>query len=159
MNNIRIVHESAISPDPIYANKSLDWYVGRNVKIGFQSHEGKVEYMWVRVTGIESPNLIGQLDNEPVHSTHLTLGDRITLSRLHIVKVDLTKEEWWDEVALLRAKGDYFNRHLGLPCPESGFGKLYDAHFTPRQALQRWAKWQPSEDDPLTFLLDIAEGK
>ncbi len=156
LNNVRRVHESAISPDPIYAKKPLGWCVSRCVKIGFQSHDDEVEYMWVKVTGIDSPNLVGDLDNEPLHCTHLTLGDRITLSRLQIVAVDLTEEEWWEEVSILRAQGDYFNRHLGTPRPENGFGQFYDAHFTPRQALTRWAKWQPDENEPLHFLLDIA---
>lgn len=156
LNNVRMVHESAMSPDPIYARKPLDWYVGRSVKIGFQSHQDEVEYMWVKVTRADSPNLIGQLDNIPMFCTHLTLADRITLSRLHIVEVDLTEEEWWEEVSILRAQGDFFNRHLGTPCPESGFGQFYDAHFTPRQALQRWAQWQPDENETLHFPLDIA---
>lgn len=159
LNNIRRVHDTAISPDPIYARKPLDWYVGRGVKIGFQSHDDEVEYMWVKVTEIDSPNLVGSLDNEPSFCTHLTLGDRVVLSRLHIVEVDLTEDEWWDEVFVLRAKGDFFNRHLGTPCPENGFGQFYGVHFTPRQALQRWAKWQPDENEPLTFLLDIAAEK
>jgi len=159
MNNIRRVHESAISPDPNYAKKPIEWYVGRCVKIGFQSHQDEVEYMWVKVTGIDSPNLVGQLDNEPLDCTHLTLGDRVVLSRLHIVEIDLTEDEWWDEVFMLRAQGDYFNRHLGTPSPESGFGQFYGAHFTPRQALNRWAKWQPHEDEPLQFLLDISASR
>ncbi len=159
LNNVRMVHESAMSPDPIYARKPLDWYVGRSVKIGFQSHQDEVEYMWVKVTRTDSPNLIGQLDNIPMFCTHLTLGDRITLSRLHVVGVDLTEDEWWDEVFVLRAQGDYFNHHLGTACPESGFGQFYNAHFTPRQALNRWAKWQPDENEPPTFLLEIAAAK
>lgn len=156
LNNIQMVRDTAISPDPIYAKRPLEWYVGRCVKIGLQSREDNVEYMWVKVTGIESPNLFGLLDNEPLHCTHLSLGDRVVLSRLHIVAVDLTDDEWWDEVFMLRAKGDFFNRHLGIPCPESGFANFYDAKLTPRQALNCWVKWQPHEDEPLQFLLDIA---
>lgn len=159
LNNIRIVSETAFVPEPLYAKKPLAWYVGRWVKTGFQSHEGEVEYMWVKVTGVDSPNLVGQLDNEPSNCTHLTLGDRVVLSRLHIVAIDLTEDEWWEEVSILRAAGDYFNRHLGTPLPESGFGHFYDAHFTPRQALNRWVNWQPHENEPLQFLLDIASNR
>ena len=108
LNNIRIVSETAFVPEPLYAKKPLAWYVGRWVKTGFQSHEGEVEYMWVKVTGVDSPNLVGQLDNEPSNCTHLTLGDRVVLSRLHIVAIDLTEDEWWEEVSALRAAGDYF---------------------------------------------------
>ena len=115
-----------------------------------------MEYMWVKVTGINSPNLIGQLDNEPLNCTHLSLGDRVDLSRLQIVQVDLTETEWWEEVSIHLVEGDNFNRHLGTPNKETGFGKFYDLNFTPRQALNRWKKWQPSETESLTFLLDIA---
>ena len=45
LNNIRIVSDTAFVPEPLYAKKTLAWYVGRSVKIGFQSHEGEVEYM------------------------------------------------------------------------------------------------------------------
>ena len=159
LNNIRIVSETAFVPEPLYAKKPLAWYVGRWVKTGFQSHEGEVEYMWVKVTGVDSPNLVGQLDNEPSNCTHLTLGDRVVLSRLHIVAIDLTEDEWWEEVSALRAAGDYFNRHLGTPLPESGFGHFYDVHFTPRQALNRWVNWQPHENEPLQFLPDIASNR
>ncbi len=155
ISNVRWVHESTMSPDPTYARKPLAWYVSRFVKIGFQSHEGKVEYMWVIVTGIESPNLIGQLDNEPLHC-NLTLKDRVVLSRLQIVAVRLTEDEWWEEMFMLRANDDYFNRHLGTPSPENGFGNFYDAQFTPRQALSRWVTWQP-DDESLQFLVDIAD--
>ena len=159
LNNIRIVSETAFVPEPLYAKKPLAWYVGRWVKTGFQSHEGEVEYMWVKVTGVDSPNLVGQLDNEPSNCTHLTLGDRVVLSRLHIVAIDLTEDEWWEEVSALRAAGDYFNRHLGTPLPESGFGHFYDVHFTPRQALNRWVNWQPDKNEPLQFLHDIASNR
>ena len=159
LNNIRLVSDTAFVPEPLYAKKPLAWYVGRWVKTGFQSHEGEVEYMWVKVTGMDSPNLVGQLNNEPWDCTHLTLGDRVVLSRLHIVAVDLSEDEWRDEVSVLRASGDYFNRYLGTPCPENRFGNFYEAKFTPRQALNRWVKWQPDDNEPLKFLLDIAADK
>jgi|GEM_PF-2580258 len=102
--NIRLVHEEAISPDPTYQKRPLEWFVGRSVKIGFQSHEGKVEWMWITVQGVKSPNLIGTLDNDPMFCTHLIHGDPISLSRLQIAAVDLTIEEWWVEVDALRAR-------------------------------------------------------
>lgn len=159
LKNIRIVSDTAFVPEPLYTKKPLAWYIDRCVKIGFQSHEGVVEYMWVKVTGIDSPNLVGQLDNDPLYCTHLAWGDRVVFNRLQIVAVDLTEDEWWDEVFMLLANGDYFNRHLGTPCRESGFGQFYDVHFTPRQALNRWAKWQPDENEPLRFLLDISPNR
>jgi len=159
LNNIRLVHKDAYSPDPIYASRPLEWFVGRWVKIGFQSYDGTVEYMWVKVTGIDSPNLVGSLDNIPQYCPHVASGDRVTLSRVQIVAVDLTEDEWWEEVSMLRAKGDFFNRHLGSPGRESGFVDFYPFGFTPRQALNRWAKWQPGGEEPLKFLLDIAANR
>ena len=76
---IRLVHETASSPDPSYKKRPLEWFIGRSVKIGFQSHEGKVEWMWVTVQDVESPDLIGTLDNDPLFCTHLMYGDSITL--------------------------------------------------------------------------------
>jgi hypothetical protein len=132
-------------PDPIYTYRPLEWFVGRSVKIAFQSHGGGVEYMWVKEIEIDGPNLTGKLENHPVLCTHVRLGDQITLSRVHIVAVDLTEDEWWDEVFMLRARGDFFNRHLGTPSLDNEFKTLFQK-MTPRQALERWVKWSPIDD-------------
>ena len=157
--NVRLVHELAIMPDPIYAKKPLKWYLGRSVKMAFQAESGRVEHMWVAVAEIDGPYLVGTLENHPVFITHQSCGDSITFSRCHIEAVDLTENEWWDEVSELCAEADYFNEHLGVPSRNSGFGEFYAEHFTPRQALIRWSQWEPCEDDPLTFLTEIFEGK
>ena len=62
-------------------------------------------------------------------------------------------------VGVQQLQGDYFNRHLGTPSPESGFGQFYGVKFTPRQALNRWVKWHPHENEPLQFLLDISASR
>jgi hypothetical protein len=155
--NIRPVHETANSPDPIYQKRPVEWFIGRCVKIAFESDEGRVEWMWVHVQAVDSRHLIGTLDNDPLLCTHIKHGDSVSLSRLQIAAVDLSEDEWWEEVARLRAEGDYFNRYLGSPSRGSGFGHFYEESFTPRQALNRWVKWQPSEDEPLHFLTALAD--
>lgn len=152
---IRLVHEDAISPDRLYQKKEREWFIGRLVKIAFESLDGKVEWMWVKVLEVEGCSLIGRLECEPLFCTH-SYGDLIALSRLQIAAVDLTLEEWWDEVEKLGAKGDYFNRFLGAPTRDSGFSNFFDESFTPRQALNRWVLWHPSDDEPLPFLTEIA---
>jgi hypothetical protein len=50
---IRLVHEDAISPDTLYQKKEREWFIGRLVKIAFESLDGKVEWMWVKVLEVE----------------------------------------------------------------------------------------------------------
>lgn len=82
--NIRYVHQNAIKPDPVFARKPLNWFVGRAVKMCFQSAESIPEHMWVLVTHVEQDYLVGSLDNYPVEVTHLKHGDRVVLSRVQI---------------------------------------------------------------------------
>ena len=158
-NNIRLIHEDAMKPDTLYAKRPLEWFHGRTVKMAFSAECGSVEHMWVRITGIEGQNLVGVLDNIPFWVQHVQLGDKVTLTRCQIEMVDLTSDEWWEEVHLLRAQGDYYNRWLGYPKQGGGFENFYDRGFTPRVALERWGTWSPSEDEPLTFLTEIANLK
>jgi hypothetical protein len=153
---IRLVHEEAISPDPLYQGREPDWFFGRCVKIAFESPDGMVEWMWVQVLNIDGDTLSGNLVCNPIFCTHLDYGDPITLSRLQIAAVDLTLKEWWDEVEELKAKYDCYNRFLGIPSRDNGFANFFDESFTPRQALRRWYGWQPSENEPLQFLTDLA---
>lgn len=145
-NNIRLVPEEAIKPDSVYTKRPLVWFVGRLVKMAFQSTDSIPEHMWVKVTEIDGHNLVGTLANNPVSVTHLKYGDRVVLSRVQIEKVDLTYEEWWEEINMLRAQGDYFNSWRGLPTCCSEFELAYDEGLTPRQALIQWRNWVPSID-------------
>jgi hypothetical protein len=157
INNVRRVHEDALKPDSLYAKKPLQWFRGRSVKLSFSAESGQVEHMWVKITEIDGPHLVGNLDNDPVFVEHLDCGDTVILSRCQIEMVDLSADEWREEVDLLLAQGDYFNRWLGYPGQGSGFDCFVDEVFTPRSALKRWAKWSPSEDEPLAFLTEIAK--
>lgn len=143
-NNIRLVHEEAIKPDSLYTKKPLDWFIGRCVKIAFQSADSRPEHMWVQVTGRDGHNLVGILDNDPVVVTHLRCGDRIVLSRVQIEAVKLTWEEWWGEVEHLRAQNDFFNPWRGYPKVGNGFEDAYREGLTPRAALNGWLKWMPA---------------
>lgn len=145
-NNARLVHEEAIKPDSLYTKKPLDWFLGRFVKIAFQSADSIAEHMWVKVTEVQDSNLVGSLDNDPVFVTHIGCGDRVVLSRVQIEAVDLTCEEWWEAVHVLRAQGDYFNSWRGFPKDGNGFEVAYGEGLTPRQALNRWRNWVPSPE-------------
>lgn len=87
-NNIRLVHERAFRPDPKYANLPLEWFIGRNVKLAFQSRDSRVEHMWVTILGIEGHDLVGRLANYPVDVSHLTNGDRVVLNRTQIERCE-----------------------------------------------------------------------
>lgn len=136
--NVRVVHEDAIKPDSLYAKKPLEWFLGRCIKMAFQSAESMVEHMWVRVTNVERDYLVGELDNDPALVTHIRYGDRVVLSRVQIEAVDLTFEEWKAEVEHLRSQGDYFNRWFGIPKVGNGLERAFHDGLTPRQALVRW---------------------
>jgi hypothetical protein len=144
--NVRLVNRGAISPDDFYAQKPLEHFLGRHVKVAFQSADCQVEHMWVLVTHIDGDSLVGTLDSEPVSVTHVGHGDRVVLSRVQIEAVYLSFDEWCAEVEELRAKGDYFNRWLGPPVIGDGLEQLYLDDWSPRQALVRWRDWIPEDD-------------
>jgi len=141
--NVRLVYEEAIKPDSLYTKNPLDWFLGRCIKMAFQSATSHVEHMWVKVTGVEGDDLVGELANDPVLVTHIRCGDRVILSRVQIEAVDLTFEEWTTEVEQLRAREDYFNRWLGPPKVGSGLENAVHDGLTPRQALVRWRNSVP----------------
>ena len=143
--NIRLVHEDAIQPDPEYASKNLDWFVGRSVKSAFQSEDGFTEHMWVQITHVEDGTLFGKLDNDPVIVKHIKHGDPVRLTAVQVEMVSLSPDEWRMELEKISAKDDYFNKHLGSPVYGNGIEQLYDEGFTPRLALQRWRNYTPIE--------------
>jgi hypothetical protein len=144
--NVRVVHGGAITPDSLYTQRPLEWFVGRCAKMAFQSAQSQVEHMWVLVTDIDGDSLVGTLDSEPVSVTHVGHGDRVVLSRVQIEAVYLSFDEWCAEVEELRAKGDYFNRWLGPPVIGKGLEQFYLDDWSPRQALVRWRDWVPEND-------------
>lgn len=146
-NNVRLVHETAYSPDPLYAKKPLGWYVGRHVKMAFQAADSRVEHMWIAVTGVEGDYLVGTVENDPYVVSHVKYGDKVSLSRTQVEAVAYSRDEWMAEAAHLAAQGDYFNRHRGSPTkPGSGFEQLFEIGMTPRQALKKWTNWSPVDD-------------
>lgn len=144
-DNMRFVHEEAIKPDSLYAKKPLEWFIGRLVKIAFQSADSWVEHMWVKVNKVQGHDLVGTLENYPAFVTHLGYGDQVTINRTQIEAINLTLEEWWAEVTLLKSDDDYFNFWRGHPQDGNGFEVGYDEGLTPRQALKRWRNWVPTE--------------
>ena len=69
--------------------------VGTYVKLIFRfaaenadRRDGEVEWMWVRVTGVnEDDTYVGTLENDPVHDSTLTCGDSIFFHPLHVMAV------------------------------------------------------------------------
>ena len=45
------------------------------------------ERMWVKVTGVEGNRYLGELDNEPIVLTSLTLGDAVVFGPEHICQL------------------------------------------------------------------------
>jgi hypothetical protein len=140
--NVRLVHEEAIKPDSIYAKRPLGWFVGRCVKMAFQSADSLVEHMWVLVTDVDGTDLVGVLSNEPVLVHHVRYGDNVTLNRTTIEAVNLSLDEWREEVEMLKAKNTYVNKYLGSPQGDE-FEEAYGEGLTPRQALNRWKNFGP----------------
>lgn len=77
----------ALKPDQQYANKPLQFFVGKYVKIKFTATSGDREYMWVAVAEIDGDNLKGTLNNDPVVCTNLKDGDPVILKRDQIIEV------------------------------------------------------------------------
>lgn len=143
---VRLVTAGDLVPEPHYRYLPLTYFVGRCVKVPFESEDNPIEYMWVRVTGIDGDKLVGTLDNEPFLDTRLRYGDTVHVLPSEVVMVDLSIAEWRKEVDLLRAKDDFFNPWLGVASGPR-FERLHGAWLSPREALTWWRDWQPWEDD------------
>lgn len=86
--------EHSPKPDPRWAEKPLEFFVGKFVKTGFLvihpiSNKETLEHMWVEVTGVdaETKRLVGALNNEPVYATELILGDTVFVDPARIEAV------------------------------------------------------------------------
>lgn len=143
-SNIRVVHELAMRPDPYYASLPLEWFIGRNVKMAFQSRTSRPEHMWVAITHIDGDYLIGTLNNIPSYVDGVSLGERVVVSRVWIEAVEQSFEEWMAELRNVRGERDYSNVFLGYPDDNTGIEQGYADRLTPRQALARWQSYRPS---------------
>lgn len=85
--NVRLVLEDAIQPHRLYANKPMEWFVGRLVKKAFPAVSGG-EFMWVKVTHVEGEDLVGTLDNEPLMVEDIAYGDVVKLRKHQVLAVD-----------------------------------------------------------------------
>jgi hypothetical protein len=84
--NVRKICECcAPKPNPKWTHKPLEWFIGKVVKMKFQSADSPVELMWVLVKYVEDHNLVGTLDNDPVCVYHVLHGDRVVLNRTQII--------------------------------------------------------------------------
>ena len=143
--NVRQVNAGTFLPDARYTDMSLEEFVGKSVKVHFQSADSRPETMWVQVTDVEGHCLVGTLDNEPVNVTHLKYGDVVRVWRSEIIMIHLTRTEWIRESKVLRAQGDYFNRWLGKPHGKA-FNRRYELRISPQLALRLWRDYVPNHD-------------
>jgi uncharacterized protein YegJ (DUF2314 family) len=94
--NMGIVHpHCAPKPQEKYQEKPADFYVGKFVKLGFdtvpeEADEQTQEHMWVKVTGLaetDGEELRGELNNDPVLNVGYRCGDLLEFSRSEIEDV------------------------------------------------------------------------
>ena len=81
----------APKPDPQYLDKPLQWFVGKNCKLGFPTGRKEapfLEFMWVYVTGHQDNELTGRLNNDPAFVTDYVDGDGVGFERNEICAVD-----------------------------------------------------------------------
>ena len=135
---VRKILSQIVVPDPLYREYPLEYFVGRSVKISFDSSRGISESMWVSVTAVQGRRLIGTLDNEPQVATHLKHGHAVTLSRSQIISVALDKHEWLEEVDIRRAKSVFSIIETGLPMAASSSDSTNLVWDQPR-------RWPPGE--------------
>jgi hypothetical protein len=145
-SNVRFVDADVHKPDPRYTRMPLEYFVGKVVKVCFQSAKSILESMWVVVTAVDEHCLVGTLDNDPVYVTHLKCGDTVRIWRTEIIMVHLNRTEWMHEARAVRAKGDYFNKWLGKPFGKT-FNRQYEKKISPRLALTLWRDYVPTQDD------------
>jgi len=72
--NVQLVCPRCRKPDGRYFDLPLGWFVGRSVKIAFQSQCGFVEHMWVVVTGVEAGAWSGSWITIPSSSSASSAG-------------------------------------------------------------------------------------
>lgn len=78
-------------PDPQFFKKPLDWFVGKNCKLGFPTGRTEapfLEFMWVYVTGSDEGSLIGKLNNDPLFVEEYKDGDGVAFDRDEICAVE-----------------------------------------------------------------------
>jgi hypothetical protein len=143
--NVVQVPADTLLPDWRYRDRPLGDFLGKSIKVMFQSADSRPEAMWVQVTGIEEHWLVGRLDNIPESVTHLKLGDVVRVWRSEIIMINLTRAEWIHEATVLRAQGDYFNKWLGKPLGKK-FNQKYEQGISPQLALTLWRDYVPNHD-------------
>jgi hypothetical protein len=86
-------HRDDVNPPPEEVRDSLtvDTYVKLIFRFASENadrHDGEVERMWVRITGLdEDENYVGTLENDPVHDQVLSCGDSIHFHPLHVMEI------------------------------------------------------------------------
>ncbi len=67
-------------PGFLTAAKEKSWGEGLYaLKVGFPTHDGSAEHLWLQVTNIGDQDFAGTVQNKPVSATGVKLGDSRTL--------------------------------------------------------------------------------
>ena len=87
-----VCDEHAPKPDPRYLELPPTYFIGKHVKLAFQTG-GAIEHMWVKVQSLceDDEELVGMLDNDPVDVDY-THGDFVAFNR------DVIEDVFWESV-------------------------------------------------------------
>lgn len=96
LGNVRTqVADDVLMPDHVWADKPLDWFIGKYVKRHFDAiahnERGEAqcmrESMWIKVDCIDRGILGGTLENAPFLHTLFEFGDRVNAFPFEVVDV------------------------------------------------------------------------
>lgn len=83
--------EHSRKPDPKFAKKPIQFFLGKFVKKAFPGVGPKgnttLEHMWVRIMMANKSTLIGVLDNHPVLEMEIKRGSTVKVKRSEIEQV------------------------------------------------------------------------
>jgi uncharacterized protein YegJ (DUF2314 family) len=93
IENVRMFcGKHAPKPDERLQKVDSKEFIGRHVKIGFETDDPRVgrEHMWVRVRAVEvrTGKFIGVLANDPMFCSNLNNGDRVIFKKEQIEAVE-----------------------------------------------------------------------
>ncbi|QJW93245.1 DUF2314 domain-containing protein [Frigoriglobus tundricola] len=84
------MRQQTIDAEQIKAQQGgLEKWLGKSVKIGFDTHLGGTEWMWLMVSAVKGRKLVGKLKSEPWFAIEYRQGQKITFKEDEIFAVNL----------------------------------------------------------------------
>jgi hypothetical protein len=125
--------ENTSTQDGCFAEKPLEWFVGRIVGVDFQTTRTNYEHLDVWIDYPRGKHLVGTLLEDSKYSPRLNEGEEVRVERANILSVLLPEDEWLAELKLLCAKCDV------APDPqEITFEEGFHGRISPQEALDSW---------------------